>query len=58
MIDGKRISVVLPAYNAARTLEKTCAELPRDVVDEIRLVDDASRDETPEDRQRPDAKQR
>ncbi len=38
--------VVLPAYNAERTLEKTCAEIPRGVVDEIILVDDASRDGT------------
>jgi glycosyltransferase involved in cell wall biosynthesis len=47
LIHGKRVIVVLPAYNAARTLEKTHAELPLDVVDEIILVDDASRDETP-----------
>ena len=46
MIHGKRVIVVLPAYNAARTLEKTYGELPRDVVDEIILVDDASRDDT------------
>jgi glycosyltransferase involved in cell wall biosynthesis len=37
---------VLPAYNAARTLERTVAEIPRDVVDTILLVDDSSRDET------------
>ena len=48
MIHGKRVIVVLPAYNAARTLEKTYAELPREVVDEVILVDDASRDETSE----------
>jgi hypothetical protein len=35
LIPGKRVIVVLPAYNAARTLEKIYAELPRDVVDEI-----------------------
>ena len=46
MIHGKRVIVVLPAYNAARTLEKTYTELPREVVDEVILVDDASRDET------------
>ncbi len=40
--------VVLPAYNAARTLEKTVAEIPLEVVDDILLVDDASRDETVE----------
>ncbi|MDR3559642.1 MAG: glycosyltransferase family 2 protein [Candidatus Pacebacteria bacterium] len=38
--------VVLPAYNAAKTLEKTVADLPRELVDEIILVDDFSRDET------------
>src|SRR3712207_363213 len=48
MIHGKRVVVVLPAYNAARTLERTVAELPTDVVDEVLLVDDASRDDTAE----------
>ena len=38
--------VVLPAYNAERTLERTCSEIPRDVVDEVILVDDASHDRT------------
>lgn len=38
----------MPAYNAARTLAKTVAEIPRDIVDEIVLVDDASSDETVE----------
>lgn len=46
MLDGKRIAVVLPAYNAVRTLEKTYLEIPRDIVDDIILTDDASRDET------------
>ena len=46
MLYGKRIAVVLPAYNAARTLEKTVADIPREIVDEILLVDDNSRDET------------
>jgi len=45
MLNGKRIVVVLPAYNAARTLEATVRELP-DIVDERILVDDCSRDET------------
>lgn len=45
MINGKRIVVVLPAYNAAKTLEVTVREIP-DVVDECILVDDNSRDET------------
>ncbi len=46
MLNGKKIIVVMPAYNAARTLAKTVAEIPRGVVDEILLVDDASSDET------------
>ena len=46
MIHGKRVMVVLPAYNAARTLERTYSELPREVVDQVILVDDASQDET------------
>jgi len=47
MYNGKKIVVVMPAYNAARTLEKTHAEvLAQGVVDQIILVDDASRDNT------------
>ena len=46
MLNGKKIVVVLPAYNAARTLERTYREIPFDVVDEVVLVDDASPDET------------
>jgi glycosyltransferase involved in cell wall biosynthesis len=46
MINGHRISVVMPAYNAEVTLSRTVAELDRDVVDEIVLVDDASTDQT------------
>ena len=46
MINGKRIVVVLPAYHAAKTLAQTVSEIPKDVVDEILLVDDASPDET------------
>jgi glycosyltransferase involved in cell wall biosynthesis len=42
----QKVIVVLPAYNAERTLERTCAEIPAGVVDEIILVDDASRDGT------------
>ena len=45
MINGKRIVVVLPAYNAEKTLEATVRELP-DLVDERILVDDHSSDET------------
>lgn len=46
MIHGQRVVVVLPAYNAAQTLEQTYREIPMDVVDEVILVDDASHDET------------
>jgi glycosyltransferase involved in cell wall biosynthesis len=46
MIEGKRVTVVLPAYNAARTLERTYADIPRQLVDDIILTDDASTDET------------
>ena len=41
-----KVIVVLPAYNAARTLERTCAEIPPGTADEIILVDDASHDDT------------
>jgi glycosyltransferase involved in cell wall biosynthesis len=46
MLNEKRIVVVMPAYNAALTLEQTYNELPIDIVDEVILVDDASSDET------------
>jgi glycosyltransferase involved in cell wall biosynthesis len=46
MIDGRRVAVVLPAYNAARTLRRTVAEIPRDIVDDVILIDDCSRDDT------------
>ncbi|MFH0965867.1 MAG: glycosyltransferase family 2 protein [Planctomycetota bacterium] len=46
MLNGRKILVVMPAYNAARTLERTCRDLPADVVDDCLLVDDASSDET------------
>lgn len=48
MLNGKKICVVLPAYNAAETLEMTHAEIPFDIVDEVVLVDDASKDNTSE----------
>lgn len=48
MLNGKKICVVLPAYNAAETLEMTYAEIPFDIVDEVVLVDDASKDNTSE----------
>ena len=46
MIEGKRVIVVLPAYNASKTLARTVGEIPRDTVDDIILTDDASRDGT------------
>ena len=46
MIEGKRLCVVMPAYNAESTLEKTVSEVPRSIVDDIILVDDESRDRT------------
>jgi glycosyltransferase involved in cell wall biosynthesis len=48
MLNGKKICIVLPAYNAASTLEQTYNEIPFDIVDEIVLVDDASFDKTAE----------
>ena len=46
MLAGKKIAVVLPAYNAARTLQRTYDEIPTDIVDDIILTDDASSDNT------------
>ncbi len=43
---GKKIVIVMPAYNAARTIEKTYAEIPLDLVDEVVVTDDASSDDT------------
>jgi glycosyltransferase involved in cell wall biosynthesis len=48
MLNNKKIIVVLPAYNAALTLEKTYREIPFEIVDEVILVDDASKDNTVE----------
>ncbi len=48
MLNGKKIVVVLPAYNAAKTLERTYGEIPFEIVDHVLLVDDSSRDETVE----------
>ena len=48
MLHGQKVAVVLPAYNAAKTLQKTFAEIPQDVVDDIILTDDASSDATVE----------
>jgi len=46
MLNNKKIAVVLPAYNAARTLFETYSEIPFNIVDEVILVDDASSDDT------------
>jgi glycosyltransferase involved in cell wall biosynthesis len=46
MINGKRITVVMPAYNAENTLQKTFDEIPFDIVDNVILVDDRSSDNT------------
>ena len=46
MFHGTKIVVVMPAYNAARTLEQTYREIPLDLVDEVLVTDDASQDET------------
>lgn len=48
MYKGKKVIAVLPAYNAALTLEKTYREIPFDLVDEVILCDDASKDNTAE----------
>jgi glycosyltransferase involved in cell wall biosynthesis len=52
MINGKKIIVVLPAYKAALTLERTYKEIPFDIVDEVVLVDDNSPDDTVEEAKR------
>jgi glycosyltransferase involved in cell wall biosynthesis len=46
MLNGKLVAVIMPAYNAACTLEATYAEIPKDLVDHIILVDDFSSDHT------------
>ncbi|MBN2175057.1 MAG: glycosyltransferase family 2 protein [Bacteroidales bacterium] len=48
MVNGKKLVVVLPAFNAASTLERTYSEIPFDIVDEVVLVDDFSSDTTAE----------
>ena len=45
---SERVIVVMPAYNAAKTLERTYRDLPKDVIDKVILVDDVSQDETVE----------
>jgi len=46
MLNGKRIVVVLPAYNAEKTLEQTYWEIPQEIVDDVLMVDDGSSDST------------
>ena len=48
MLNGKRITVVMPAYNAEKTLRKPHNEIPHDIVDNVILTDDASQDRTAE----------
>lgn len=48
MIDGKKVVIVMPAYNAAETLEKTYKEIPFNIVDDVIVVDDHSSDNTTE----------
>ncbi|CCH56225.1 glycosyl transferase family 2 [Fibrisoma limi BUZ 3] len=48
MFNGKKVVVVMPAYRAALTLERTYREIPFDIVDDVILVDDASPDNTVE----------
>jgi len=52
VLNGKRITAVLPAYNAGETLKRTVNELDRTVVDDVLLVDDASTDDTMEQAER------
>lgn len=48
MINGKKVAVIMPAYNAGKTLEKTYNEIPFDIVDDVILTDDRSTDDTVE----------
>lgn len=47
MLKGKKIVVVMPAYNAEKTLKQTFNEIPKDIIDEVILIDDKSSDNTP-----------
>ncbi|OFZ83394.1 MAG: glycosyl transferase family 2 [Bdellovibrionales bacterium RIFOXYD1_FULL_44_7] len=46
MLNNKKVIVVMPAYNAEKTLKQTFDEIPKDIVDEVILTDDASKDST------------
>lgn len=48
MYKNRKVAVVMPAYNASKTIEMTLKEIPMDIVDEVILVDDASKDDTSE----------
>lgn len=48
MVNGKKVVVVMPAYNASKTLQQTYDEIPFDIVDDVILVDDHSTDDTSE----------
>ncbi len=52
MLQGKKVVVVLPAYNAGKTLEQTYKEIPFDIVDEVILTDDKSSDNTVQEARR------
>ena len=52
MLNNQKVVVILPAYNAAKTLEKTYKEIPHDIVDEVILTDDHSSDNTVEEARR------
>ena len=52
MVNGKRVMVVMPAYHAANTLERTLADIPSGIVDDFLLVDDASKDDTVQEARR------
>ena len=48
MPENPRVVIVMPAYNAAKTLERTYDDVPKDLIDHVILVDDVSKDETVE----------
>lgn len=46
MLNNKKVTIVMPSYNSAKTLERTYRSLPHDIVDDVILVDDAGHDNT------------